>query len=169
VAEPVAVPLRMWTAPTSGPRLDWSWAQDRIEACESYWVVTVDAGGVPSARPVWGAWVADRLLMTIGSPTIRRNVATNPRATVHLGDPLEVVVLDGDLAKQTDRAALVPFAAAYDRKYDWSTDLDDEKYGDGIYELRPRTVTAWVAAPKEESSEDMAFPLASGKWRFGLA
>jgi hypothetical protein len=157
----------MWDAVKEPARaLDWAWARSRLEVAECYWLVSVSASGAPTPRPVWGVWLDDRLVLSVGSPSHWRNVAANERAAVHLGDPLEVVVVEGSARKGSGPALLERFVTAYNRKYDWNFEPTMDMVVDGTLEVIPSTVLAWVAADAAHSSADMDFPEAAGKWRF---
>ena len=133
-------PLRMFGAPSSNSRLAWSWVEQRLTAAETYWVDVAGSGPRPHARPVWGVWRDDQLHLSIGTPAIRRAATPGAGATVHLPDGIDVVIVEGEIAGPTRSAEVI---AAYDKKYDWSYDL--EQYGP-FTTIDPNNVLAWRAA-----------------------
>jgi hypothetical protein len=120
------------------PRLDWEWAHTRLAGAGTYWVCAA-ATAQPHPRPVWGVWHAQVLHLSIGSPVLARQVAADPRVTVHLDQDdggSDVVLIAGG---PTDPGA----RAAYEAKY--GRDYDPAEFGD-LTRLAPATVIAWRAA-----------------------
>lgn len=141
-AEPTGTPLRLYGTPSEVDRLAWSWVEQQLVDAGTYWV-SVPTTGFPHPRPVWGVWLAGELLVTLGSPALRRGVAAEGRATVNLPSGTDVVVVEGAAAPLGPDADLAPFLAAYDAKYDWRYDVDE--YGPPT-RVVPATVLAWQAA-----------------------
>ena len=76
--------------------LPWSWAQERLQQAQIYWVMTVRPDGRPHAIPTWGSWVDDRFYFGASAETRHgRNVATNPAVGIHLESGAEVVIVEG--------------------------------------------------------------------------
>ena len=121
------------------PRLAWDWVDQQLEGAGIYWVVAPSAG-YPHPRPVWGVWLDETLHLSVGSPGLRTTIANGTPVTVHLDSGTDVVITEG-------HAGLVPTEvgalAAYDRKYDWTYDLD--AYGPLMVVL-PAKVLAWRSA-----------------------
>jgi hypothetical protein len=117
--------------------LPWSWAEERLVASRSYWIVTVDDDGAPSAAPVWGVW-ADGAVYFGTNPRSRkgRNIARDPRIAVHLESGDEVVILHGkvELAEVGES-----IRDAYERKY-------GHRPGTNLFRLRPKRALAWLEA-----------------------
>jgi len=132
--------LRMYGAPTDHQPLAWNWVEGRLAEPGTMWVTAV-SDGYPHPRPVWGVWYRDLLHLSIGTPSIRRQLLTDPRLTVHLDSGTDVVIIEGraTLPAQTSAEVL----AAYDAKYDWK--YDAAQYSP-LVELHPQTVMAWRAA-----------------------
>lgn len=158
--EPRSVPLTMWGTAQSGETLPWEWASRRLEDAPFYWLATTGAGGTPHVRPVWGVWLDDRLLLTVGSPGHRRNLAARPSVSVHVDGAAEVVVVEGIAGVEDDEAWQARFLDRYDRKYDWDYDL--ARYGPPAV-VRPGAVLAWTTLG--EAGRD-GFG-ATGKWLYG--
>ena len=133
-------PLRMFGAPSANSQLAWSWVEQQLTDAETYWVDVAGAGPLPHARPVWGVWLDEQLHLSIGTPAIRRAAKPGAGATVHLPDGLDVVIVEGEIAGPTSGAEVI---AAYDKKYDWTYDL--EQYGP-FTTIDPSNVLAWRAA-----------------------
>lgn len=175
----VRTPITMWTSRKDDvPPIEWAWAEERLQRCEDYWVITVPGsaaagGGPPAARPVWGVWLAGpggptgsagdgRLLLTLGSTTHWRNLETNSAVSVTTGDAHEVVIVEGEAATEDDPTTLAAMVAAYNAKYGWDFPETGPDIG-GVLAVTPRTVLAWIAGPTGEAKTN-AFPLAASRW-----
>jgi len=132
-------PLSLYGSASDQPALEWSWVQLQLEAAGTYWVVTRGSGH-PHPRPVWGVWHQDRLWLSIGSPTILRELEEDPTVTVHLDSGTDVVIVEG---RATGSSIEAPVIARYDAKYDWQYDVDE--YG-RLTVVAPSTVMAWRSA-----------------------
>lgn len=64
--------------------LPWEHVTHRMDTAANYWVSTTDPAGRPHARPVWGAWVDERLFFGGGETFWARSLRANPSASVHL-------------------------------------------------------------------------------------
>lgn len=121
--------------------LAWSWVTEQLVASRSYWVCTTRDDGRPHALPVWGLWLADRLLFSTDPTSVKaRNFSTRPDVVVHLESGDDVVVLEGRVSAIS--ADLVSaFCDAYDAKYSYRPEPDNEAHG--LYELVPERALAW--------------------------
>jgi Pyridoxamine 5'-phosphate oxidase len=151
-----------WGQPAAGDALSWDWAEERLEATLSYWLVSVRADGRPVTRPVWGIWQDDQLLLSVGSTSHWRNLGANPGVTVSLGDAAEVVVVEGRAGVEADPATIERYVEAYNAKYEWNFTIDT---AGGTIAISPTTVLAWISGPPDVDAQE-AFPLASSRWRF---
>lgn len=144
--------------------LDWPWVEERLTACEDYWLISAPsgAGGVPAPRPVWGVWVDGRLLLTVGSPAHWRNVTDNPRVAVTTGDARDVVIVEGDATTEDDPATLAAMVAAYNPKYGWDFPESGPDIG-GVIAVVPTKVLAWITAPNADAKTS-PFPVKAARW-----
>ena len=158
--------LRMWRQEkTDVAPIPWADVAGRLAAAETYWLVTVPGRGVPAPRPVWGVWLDDRLVLSVGSTSAWSGIAANPSVAVHLGDAIDVVIVEGTAGRAS--APFDAYVAAYNEKYSWDFKADDEMYVvNGTLEVEPAAVLAWTGATAAESSADMTFPSAAGRWVF---
>jgi len=158
----------MWGADkTDTPGLQWSDVSARLAASETYWVVNVPPGrgGVPAPRPVWGVWLHDRLLLSVGSSSLWAGLSASPACAVHLGDAIDVVIVEGRARRFG--GPFDDYVRAYNEKYSWTFAVDDEQFVvNGTIEVVPSRVLAWTGATAAESSSDMTFPAAAGRWVF---
>lgn len=150
-------PIRMWGDEKDAPPIAWTEVETRLRDAIVYWLVTV-AG----ARPVWGIWHDDRLVLSIGSRVLWRGLRAAPAASVHLEDGHDVVIVEGTTSNVTDTAALAPFCDIYNPKYNW--DFTPTTTG-GIVALRPDVVLAWRTGAYTDAKKD-SFPLAASRFLF---
>lgn len=154
---PSRQPIRMWGDEKDGPPVDWSDVEARLRDAIVYWLVT-DAG----SRPVWGIWHDDRLLLSVGSRVLWKGLRASSKASAHLEDAHDVVIVEGSTATITDEAELARFCAVYNPKYRW--DFTPTTTG-GIVELRPDVVLAWRAGSYADAKTD-TYPLAASRFVF---
>lgn len=143
----------------SGPgdaQLSWEWARGELTAARNYWICTVQPDGRPHAMPVWGLWLDDGFYFSTDPKSRKgRNIARDPRITVHLESGDDVVVIEGSIVIERDAAALRRFVDEYDRKYEIRVDTDKPDYG--IYALHPQ---------KALTFREQEFPASATKWTF---
>ncbi len=148
----------MWGEPKDVPPIEWDDVERRLREAIAYWVVTV-AG----ARPVWGVWQDERLLLSVGSSVVSRGIDESPSASAHLEDAHDVVLVEGAMAWVTDESVLSSFCDVYNPKYRW--DFTVGEIPGGIAELRPDVVLAWRAGSYLDAKTD-AYPLAASRFVF---
>ena len=103
--------------------LPWSFALERLERAQNYWIATTRPDGRPHAVPVWGVLVEGTVYFGGGPETVwARNLARDPRVVVHLESGDEVVIIEGTAIRHTeentDAALLTKIDDAYEPKYD---------------------------------------------------
>ncbi|HZT64608.1 MAG TPA: pyridoxamine 5'-phosphate oxidase family protein [Acidimicrobiales bacterium] len=106
--------------------LPWSWAEDRLVASHDYWLATVTPDGRPHVMPVWGVWDEQAAwFSSSGTSRKSRNLAANPRAVITTDNPLEPVVVEGDVERVGEQDVIAAFAARVNTKYrtDYSVDF----------------------------------------------
>lgn len=157
----------MWGRPSEAPTIAWSDVEARLVATEEYWLISVQADGTPTPRPVWGVWLDERLLLSVGSTSHWRGIGSHSAVAVHLGDALAVVILQGRARKATGKDVLHRYVEIYNSKYSWNFDPANPMVADGTIEVVPSTVLAWNTVPVSECHPDMTFPNAAGRWTFG--
>jgi general stress protein 26 len=140
----------------TGKRFPWRRAERLLKTARNYWIGTSGPGGRPHSAPVWAVWLDGVLYFSTGEESRKgRNIAKNPRVTVHPELDNEAVILEGSAKRITQAAKLRPVWKAYNAKYDW----DVESYP--FYELRPRvaysfkedlpnTGTRWLFTTRRE-------------------
>ena len=135
--------------------LPWSWAEERLLACQNFFLVTVNAAGRPHSLPVWAVWMPDRQRWACScAPTARklRNVRENPQVVVTTDDSVNVVSIEGR-ADVIDGDAADPAINAWATKYEplmEGTTLEETKAfmrGNGIIEVTPERAFGIIEEP----------------------
>lgn len=125
--------------------IEWAWVVERFTSEKNYWVATVADDGAPMARPVWGVFVDDSLCFGGGPKTKwSRNLARDPRISLHLESGSEVAIAEGTVSRLTssDDPRLRAIDDAYEAKYEM-------RHGPPIWLLRLKVVLAWRDFPSD--------------------
>ena len=133
--------------------LAWAHAEERLRSATVYWIATASRDGTPRVRPVDGLW-HEGVLYVGGSPDTRwaRDLAANPRISVHLDGGTDVVILEGE-AELLENGAGPELARTL-------ADLSNAKYpqygmtpemytGPGPFAIRPSVAFGWTDFPKD--------------------
>lgn len=77
--------------------LSWDFVAAKMTQADHYWLASIGADGRPHTVPVWGIWYKNRVHFD-GSIKTKwaRNLVRNPRIAVHLPNPEQVVVIEGN-------------------------------------------------------------------------
>lgn len=150
--------LRMWGQESDSPPPEWRWVQEQLSDAGTYWAISRSAS-YPHPRPVWGVWIPETLLLSIGSPVITRELAADSRVAVHLDSGTDVVILEGHATVVADVGSIAEFATTYNAKYDW--EYSAERDGPPT-RVTPANVLSWRAAGA--AGRD-GFPQAA-RWQF---
>lgn len=131
----------------------WAEVDRRLTQAKVYWIATSGPGGAPHARPVDGMWI-DGVLYFGGSPETRwvRDLEVNPRASIHLEDSFDVVILEGEARLMDDvpRDLAERLAAASNEKYPQYGVQTAEAYDTmRPWAFRARKGFAWSSFPRD--------------------
>jgi hypothetical protein len=130
--------IQHFASPQELEERSWETVADRLDQARTYWLATASPHGWPHARPVFGLWLGDRLVFSLGrSNRTARDLADNPRATVHLESGEDAVIVEG-LVKETSADGLTG-GDEWVAKYRF-TPPDVDRVA---YELRPQKVFTW--------------------------
>lgn len=151
-------PIRLYTRESDKPAVPWEVVDERLRSSIVYWLVSGSA-----ARPVWGVWHEEGLWLSVGSPTLLGSLDGADRASAHLEDGHDVVILEGTPSIETDEARLQPFCDVYNAKYTW--DFTVATIPGPVVVLTPRTVFAWKTGSYLDAKSD-PFPLAASRFVF---
>jgi hypothetical protein len=125
--------------------IPWARVAERFRTESNFWICTTSEEGAPHVRPTWGVFVDDTIYFG-GGPNTRwsRNLATNPRTTVHLESGTEVVIAEGEVDRITDAGD--PRLKAADDAYEVKYKM---RHGPPMWLLAPTVVFAWSSFPKD--------------------
>ena len=127
--------------------VEWAHVEERLRAERIYWVATVDAEGRPRVRPVSGLYL-DNAIYLNGSPDARwvDDLAVNPRVSVHLDGPDDIVIVEGDaeVPARIPNGMAVRLAAVSNAKFPDFKRSPGDFGGPGQVAIRPRKVIAWT-------------------------
>ena len=138
--------------------LPWSWAVERLERAEIYWLATADADGAPHMIPIWGAWVDGHWYVEGGPTRWQRHLRANPRMAIHVESAggsgvtgAEVVIVEGTATelvapKQPLAGRILAGYAKYQPGYVAS---EAHWAQGGLWELHPTKAFAWTTFPDD--------------------
>jgi hypothetical protein len=122
--------------------LAWSWAEERLQRCRNYWVVTVSPDGRPHGMPVWGVWLSqqERFWFSCAPDSFKaRNLASNPHMVVMVDDTVEVVSLEGTAAAvAADPLCAQQWAQKYEPDPAKHAEMIQFLAGNAAFEVTPR-------------------------------
>lgn len=134
--------------------LPWSHVVQRMQDSVNYWISTANQAGQPHATPVWGVWLEGKFYFD-GSPKTRRgrDLADNPRVSIHLEDGTSAVILEGKAheIKEPPLGLREKLSAAYSAKYaERGYEPGPETWeSGGVYLFSPHVAFAWTDFPKD--------------------
>ena len=129
---------------------------ERVKNADCLWLSYVRPPRKPETVPMWHIWKDDRIHLATQQRSLKvRCIRENPRVSVHLPDPLNVVIIDG-LAQviETEEASRASdsLSPSFSEKYGW--DLRDEqdggKFSLALIVIEPVRVVVWGEAGAEE-------------------
>jgi nitroimidazol reductase NimA-like FMN-containing flavoprotein (pyridoxamine 5'-phosphate oxidase superfamily) len=132
--------------------LPWSWAVERLERAEIYWLATADANRAPHLNPIWGSWVDGRWYVEGGPTRWQRNLRANPQMAIHVESADgEVVIVEGSAVELVAPAAeLADRVLAGYAKYRPGYQAEASNWAQGgLWELHPVKAFAWTTFPKD--------------------
>jgi pyridoxine/pyridoxamine 5'-phosphate oxidase len=134
----------------------WANAQQKLTDAHNYWIATTSGEGQPHAMPVWGLWIDGAFLFSTGRNAHKgRDLAANPKISVHLESGDDVVILEGTAEELTEQTLPAGYADAYEAKYRFRPNTSDP--ADATYAVRPHVAFTWLEANFVESA---------ARWRF---
>ena len=133
--------------------LSWSWAVERLERAEIYWLATASSSGAPHLIPIWGAWVDGHWYVEGGPTRWQRNLRENPQMAIHVEFGDEVVIVEGTAVEHVAPEAPLSHAildgyAKYKTATNYEASADNWTEG-GLWELRPVKAFAWSSFPAD--------------------
>ena len=139
--------------------IPWARVERRLRNSETYWLATTRPDGRPHSMPVHGLWQQRCFWFGTGRDSVKgRNLASNPRAVVHLESAGDVVIVEGAAEPVADEALLRSVLPQLAGKYGVGEEelgLGDARSAGALYLLRPAVVHAWLEG---------AFPQTRSRW-----
>jgi hypothetical protein len=138
--------------------LAWDDVRARLTDAQTYWLATTRPDGRPHVVPVDGIWFDDVWWYGGAPDTVHmRAVAAEPRAVMHLPDPLRAVIVQGVVRRTNpapERAELM--AEMSNEKYaHYGYQNDASAYAEA-YGLHPSRVLAWSQFPTDATRFEFA-------------
>jgi nitroimidazol reductase NimA-like FMN-containing flavoprotein (pyridoxamine 5'-phosphate oxidase superfamily) len=132
--------------------LPWSWAVERLERAEIYWLATASAVGSSHLIPIWGAWVDGHWYVEGGPTRWQRNLRENPQLAIHVdGIGKEIVIVEGRAVELVapDKPLADRILSGY-AKYIPNYEASAEHWTQGgLWELHPVKAFAWTTFPND--------------------
>jgi len=126
----------------TGDAEDASWpaTEEKLVAARNYWVATTRKDGAPHVKPVWAVWQDGALWWGTATKSVAgRNLARDPRISVHLESGDDTVILEGRVEVIEPSPELI---RAYNRKY--SQPEDQTADAATWYRFAPTVALTWL-------------------------
>src|SRR5215472_16937326 len=99
--------------------LTWSWADELRVVSHDYLLATVTPAGRAHVMPVWGVWHERAAWFSASAQSRKtRNLEASPHAVITTDNPLQPVVVDGEVERIVARPLLEQFTSLINAKYD---------------------------------------------------
>jgi hypothetical protein len=141
---------------TTEGMLAWADVEARLVAATGYWLATVRPDGRPHVVPRWGVWMDGRFWYDGAPTTVHvRNLAANPGCSLHLENPNEAVIVDGESlparapADTLGAKLSAAFGKYHEQGYRPEADAWAGEDGGGLRVLTPRRALAWFTFPTD--------------------
>jgi len=133
--------------------LPWSWAVERLNRSQNFWLSTTRPDGRPHSMAVWAVWLSGGLYFSTGESTTKsRNLARRADCVVTTDQAAEPVVIEGRAERVA--ADLSEVLSAYVEKYGMAYPGDS-----AVYRIEPVVAFGFL----EEASR---FPSSATRWVF---
>lgn len=136
---------------TPKKKLKWDDVRQQLEDASEYWVASVRPDGRPHVVPRDGIWVDDTWYYGGSDATVHnRNLQTNKALTMHIGEGLNAIIVEGEAAFiKPPREIAARIAEAHNRKYRHYGTAKAETYTrKGTWSLKAKRVLAWTNLPE---------------------
>ena len=139
--------------------LPWRRVTDRMRGSYIYWISTTRKDGRPHSIPVWGVWLDETLYFSNGAVTAR-NLARDPRVSVHLESGEDAVIIEGVVEIASGKPLIRRINSEYNEKYLWEGSQDE------WFALQPRVAFAWLC-PSAGTGSESVYGGSATRWRWG--
>ena len=133
--------------------LSWSDVSKELEDAPVYWVASVRPDGRPHVIPRDGVWVDDAWYYGGSDESVHnRNIQSNPELSMHIGDGMKAIIVEGNAEKSTpEREVAERMAEQHNRKYSHYGEIaTPEGYmKEPTLCLKARRILAWTFLPED--------------------
>jgi hypothetical protein len=127
--------------------LAWSDVQRDLAEATVYWVASTRPDGRPHVIPRDGLWLDDTWYYGGSPKTVHnRNIATNPAVSMHIGDGMKAIIVEGDAEfTKVESGVAAQLAEMNNTKYaHYGMNSKPEDYSTrGTLSLKAKRVIAW--------------------------
>jgi len=131
--------------------LNWKAVKELLEKAPNYWFASVRRSGRPHVVPRDGVWVDDACYYG-GSPSTvhSRIIQHNPSVTMHIGDGISAVIVEGKVTRvKPDRRLAEVLAKGAEKYRHYGYNMSAEQYmALEINALRADKILAWTNLPE---------------------
>lgn len=108
---------------------EWSDAKAQFDKSDKYWLTTINPKGKPHVRPIFCVWLEDSIYFT-SSPDAQKgkNIEVNSHCSICAAGKTLDVIIEGEVQRVTDQAALEKVRQLYKDKYDWPITVEGDAY-----------------------------------------
>jgi hypothetical protein len=136
-----------------GKKMSWAMVERKLKTARNYWIGTTRSDGRPHSAPVWGIYFDGVFYFSTGDDSVKgRNMARDPRITVHPEIIDDAIILEGTAKRIKAAAKLKPVWKTYKTKYKW------DMVGSDFYALRPSVAFSYTEPDFIETAT---------RWTFG--
>lgn len=127
--------------------LPWEQIDERLRDAPVYWVASVRPDGRPHVVPRDGMWIDDAWYYGGSEATVHnQNLRSNPALTMHIGDGMTAIIVEGKALFEKQPAALAQrLADEHNRKYSHYGHATPDQYIETeTWALKAERVLAWT-------------------------
>jgi rhodanese-related sulfurtransferase len=131
--------------------LKWKAVQEQLEKAPNYWFASVRRSGRPHVVPRDGVWVDDACYYGGSPATVHsRIIQHNPSVTMHIGDGISAVIVEGRVTRvKPDRRLAEVLAKGAEKYKHYGYNMSAEQYmALEISALRADKILAWTNLPE---------------------
>jgi hypothetical protein len=130
--------------------LDWADVDRQLREATAYWVASVRPDGRPHTVPRDGLLIDDTWYYGGSDATVHnRNLVTNPALSMHIGDGITAIIVEGVAKRETPGEDVAEkMAGEHNRKYSHYGKATAQQYAStASWALKAQRVIAWTNLP----------------------
>jgi nitroimidazol reductase NimA-like FMN-containing flavoprotein (pyridoxamine 5'-phosphate oxidase superfamily) len=131
--------------------LKWEAVRELLEKAPNYWFTSVRQSGRPHVVPRDGVWVDDACYYGGSPATVHsRIIKRNPSVTMHIGDGVSAVIVEGRVRKfKPDRQLAEALAKGAEKYKHYGYNMSAKQYmATEVTALRADKIMAWTNLPE---------------------